>query len=61
MRGLWGTLKICIQTILVVVGVGVCLGLIYFLTIFGGIALLGFAAYIVISEYKREAPTKGEE
>jgi hypothetical protein len=51
-------LKRLAQTLLVLVAVAVAVGLTYFLTIFGGIAILGLLVFIVISEYYREPKEK---
>jgi len=47
------------KSILILFVVGLSAALIYFLTIVGGLVLLGFLIFILLTEYYRDEPKDG--
>ena len=52
-------LTIFLKTLIVLGSVGLVAALIYFLTIFGGLALLGVGIFLLIAEYYKDEPKDG--
>lgn len=52
-------LSVFLKTLIVLGAIGLTVALIYFLTIFGGLALLGVLIYLLISEYHKDDPKDG--
>ena len=52
-------LSVFLKTLVILGSIGLIVALIYFLTIFGGLALLGVLIYLLISEYHKNEPKDG--
>jgi len=52
-------LSIFFKTLLILITIGLSVALIYFLTILGGLVLLGGAIFLLVTEYYRDEPKDG--
>lgn len=53
------TLSVFLKTLIVLGAIGLVIALIYFLTIFGGIALIGVGIFLLLAEYYKDDPKDG--